>query len=220
MITHDPIPSNNDGTLEAIREDIIEAIDNSEYQRYAHGEGILPANVVTIDTADAAWDFVSSQEWPDATDTDIRTDSVTFESDEEFLDALRNYDNPNYLNNFNVLLRTLVAEDAQGTNVEGFLEKIYATKPVLFRMYALAPDLIAPVQAFYKEATRIYGRNDELTAFLEQTENSSVIEATHLTYKIMKRLFKKDDQYRQMKTLYASHEGAKLIHDAHEELAL
>ena len=60
MTTHDPIPSNKDGTFEAIREDIIEFIDNNpEYRRYAREKGILPANEIITDMADAAWDFVS-----------------------------------------------------------------------------------------------------------------------------------------------------------------
>jgi hypothetical protein len=224
MTTHDPIPGYKDGSFEAMREDIIEVIDNNpKYLHYAQGKGVLPANEIITDMSDAAWDFVSSHEWPDATDSDIRTNSVTFDSDEEFLDALRNYDNPNYLNNFNVLLRTLVAVDARGTNIDAgaFAEKIYATKPVLFRMYALAPELIALIQAFYIEAAKQYERSDDLTSFLKQPENEPIIEATHLTYKIMKRLFKKDDQYRQMRALFGSDTaGAELIFDAHDELAL
>lgn len=223
MVTSDPIPTHTPD-FDKIRDNLLQATGNKVYQEYSNEGG--PINLREVDPAAIDDNFgtvFQAYGWPDMSDSrSVERDTVTYSDNDNFLHNLRVYpESPDkviqkrYLNNFNVWLRTKPV-----TNPNPVIDT-YAAHPALHRAHAVVPDLMTSVQEFFDAAYSQSANSDELTEFLYLEENAVAIEAAHMTYRILKRLIKQDDRYRQFDILFGTRpKGHNLIGDAHDELAL
>lgn len=206
------------------RANLSEIVKNSEYLGYAKAQHPLMLNMVDPSkvATDEFAEVFQKYRWPDEHDmVKIVGRTKTYENDRDFLYHLRVYsdepkDEGKHLNNFNVWLRTEPQEEFDPTLLQS---SAYGMQPALHRAYAIAPDLMENVQTFFSETyNRFKGRPEEMNEFLGKPENADAIRAAHMTYRILGRLFKVQDEKLQLDQMFGDATSAQPLTDVHKAL--
>lgn len=168
-------------------ERILKIAANEQYDIYADGNGPLSLDHLNPALLEEE-DFLATVEewgWPDAADAAIAP-AHEYHSAKNFVTALRHSAHPQYLNNFNILLRATPTTTVDLQN----MSNLYGLYPVVHRANALAPDLMAAIRELFQQDTpgAGHGRIDTILA-----ENEVVAAQVWQAFKIMGRLVKVDD---------------------------
>lgn len=181
----------------------------------------LPAGTAT---SKAFIDIVGQFDWPSNREDTMEKRAEIYEDEHEFVDNLpgEGAKGAKYLNNFSNYLRARpympddsgqlpkgVAAIKQARSLEEFT---YATTPVLYRTYAVMPEVMTNLFTVFDRY-----RSNELKDVLRSEEGNGAARAAHLAYVTMARLVKADDKERT-RALFGIQLEPENITDAHRYL--
>lgn len=193
-----------DDNYPGARAQLHEAVNNLDYLAYAINEGPLEIDEVVAsrrmdnDFIDAANEYG----WPDiARDGEVKP-VISYATDQEFMESLKpsdEYGKAKLISNyfFSLLRQDPIKPNDKVTNCESAyreLGKILA----LHRAHALAPDLFDNLRITLNEIVKQYRELrpvdvDHIDGALHREENQEIMQAIHMSYRILGRLLKRSD---------------------------